>query len=82
MGQDRFKQILKYFRFDLKKNKISLPETDQFALASEIWNIFIENSLLCYKSGESITIDKKNYSHARLVALSRNIYLKNQIKFG
>ena len=42
--------------FDLKSTRPERLRTDQFALASEIWNRFIENCLLSYKAGENITI--------------------------
>ena len=60
MARDRFKKVIKYLRFDLKqKIRFEKLRTDQFALASEIWNIFIENCLLCYKWGQNIIIDEK-----------------------
>lgn len=59
MARDRFKEIMRYLRFDLKETRSERLRTDQFALVSEIWNTFIENCLLCYKPGENITVDEQ-----------------------
>lgn len=59
MARDRFKEIMRYLRFDMKATRSQRLRTDQFALVSEIWNTFVENCLLCYKAGENITVDEQ-----------------------
>jgi hypothetical protein len=59
MSRNRFMEIMKYLRFDLKSTRSIRLQTDQFALASTPWNTFIANSILCYKPGENITIDEQ-----------------------
>ena len=44
MSRVDFHVILKYIRFDMKTTRDSRLQTDKFALISEIWNLFIENS--------------------------------------
>ena len=66
MGRDRFMEILKYLRFYKRSNRSERLKTDKFALASEPWKTFIENSITCYKPGENITIDEQLFpSEAR-----------------
>ena len=59
MSRDRFKEIMRFLRFDVKQTRSLRLQTDKFALASEMWNRFINNSILCYKPGENITIDEQ-----------------------
>ena len=40
---DRFLEIIKYLRFDLKSEKRQNLLQDKFCLASSLWNPFIEN---------------------------------------
>ncbi len=40
----------------MKSSRPQRLQTDKFALASEVWKNFIENSILCYKPGENVTI--------------------------
>lgn len=58
MGRNRFVEILKYVRFDIKSTRSERLKTDKFALASAIWNSFIENSRSCYKA-PYVTIDEQ-----------------------
>ncbi len=59
MARNRFCEIMKYLRFDMKSTRRSRLERDKFALASEIWYRFIENSKLCYVPGENISVDEQ-----------------------
>lgn len=59
MSRDRFKEIMRYLRFDEKSTRSERLKTDKFALVSATWNKFIENCILCYKPSESITIDEQ-----------------------
>ena len=59
MARDRFCEIMKYLRFDMKSTRQSSLKRDKFALASEIWYRFIKNSKLCYVPGENITVDEQ-----------------------
>ncbi len=60
MSRNRFKKILRFIRFDMKFSRSQRLQTDKFALASEVWRSFIENSIiLCYKPGENVTVDEQ-----------------------
>lgn len=59
MSRNRFKEIMRYLRFDVKSTRSQRLVNDRFTLVSEVWNSFIENCLLCYKPGEAITIDEQ-----------------------
>jgi len=50
---------LREIRFDKKSERSKRLQNDKFALISEIWNKFIENSQACYKPGANITIEEQ-----------------------
>jgi hypothetical protein len=59
MTRDRFIEIMKFLRFDVKSTRSARLQSDKFALASEPWNRFITNSQMCYTAGENLTIDEQ-----------------------
>jgi hypothetical protein len=59
MSRDRFKEILRFLRFDQKSTRSARLINDKFALASEIWSPFVQNSQLCFAAGANITIDEQ-----------------------
>ncbi|KAK2580001.1 hypothetical protein KPH14_010766 [Odynerus spinipes] len=59
MSRDKFKQILRFIRFDKRTERSTLIRTNKFALFSEIWDKFIENSQACYQPGQNITVDEQ-----------------------
>ena len=59
MSRNRFSEIQRFLRFDLKVTRSQRLEDDKFALASEVWNRFIANSIMCYKPGPNITVDEQ-----------------------
>ncbi len=59
MSCNRFKDILRFIRFDMKSCRSQRLQTDKFLLASEVWRSFIENSILCYKPKENVTVDEQ-----------------------
>jgi len=56
MSRNRFCEIMEYLCFDIRSTRSARLQTDEFALASHVWNNFITNSQRCYKPGENITI--------------------------
>ncbi|XP_058873952.1 piggyBac transposable element-derived protein 4-like [Acipenser ruthenus] len=62
MSRNRFREILRFLSFDFRGTRRARLQTDKFALASEIWNGFIENSIACYKPGENLTVDEQLFS--------------------
>ena len=59
MSRDRYREILKFIRFDIRSTRSQCLMTDQFALVSTMWNQFIENCKASYRPGENITIDEQ-----------------------
>jgi len=59
MSRNRFREIRRFLRFDLRSTRSVRLRTDKFALISEVWNAFISNSRACYKSGVNITVDEQ-----------------------
>ncbi|XP_035221876.1 uncharacterized protein LOC118194783 [Stegodyphus dumicola] len=60
MARDRFRELIKFLRFDKKKpTRYERLQTDKFCFIAEVWKKFIENSITCYKSEPYITIDEQ-----------------------
>ena len=59
MSRDRFKEILRFLRFDKKSSRSERLQTDKFALFSTVWNRFIENFIAYYKPGAFLTVDEQ-----------------------
>lgn len=59
MPRDRFTEIMKFLRFDIKSRRKDRLSDDKFALASEIWKPFIHNCQQCYVPSENLTIDEQ-----------------------
>ena len=59
MSRDRFKEILRFLRFDKKSTRSQRLQIDKFALFSTVWNRFIANSVACYKPGGFLTVDEQ-----------------------
>lgn len=59
MSRNRFREIIRFMRFDIRSTRSERIVTDKFALFSTIWNRFIENCQACYKPNDNITIDEQ-----------------------
>ena len=59
MSGNRFREIMRYLRFDLKRTRSQRLQSDKFALASEVRQRFIDNCFLCYTPGENLTADEQ-----------------------
>lgn len=59
MVREKFKQILWFICFDGRTERSKRLKTDRFGLVSEIWNKFIENSQVCCKPEQNITVDEQ-----------------------
>ena len=62
MGKNRFCEIMRFLRFDIRSTRLSRLQTGKFALISAVWDKFIENCIVCYKPGKNITVDKHLFS--------------------
>ena len=59
LGRNRFCEIMRFLRFDLRSTRLSRLQTNKFALISAAWDKFVENCIVCYKPGENITVDEQ-----------------------
>lgn len=59
MSRNRFREIMKYLRFDHKSSRRQRLVEDKFGMISEIWYDFISNAQACYVPGPYITIDEQ-----------------------
>ena len=59
MSRNIFREILRYLKFDLKRTRSQCLQSDKFALASEVWQKFIDNCLPCYRPGQNLTADEQ-----------------------
>ena len=59
MSRNRFREILKFIRFDMKSTRPVKLKTDKFAFISHVWNKFIKNCNNCYKPNDNISIGEQ-----------------------
>lgn len=59
MARDRFRELMRYLRFDIRSDRCHRLLTDKFALVSDIWNPFVENCLASYRPGPNLTVDEQ-----------------------
>ena len=59
LPRDRFKEIMRFLRFDLKSERRQRVISDKFCLASSLWKPFIENCKKAYVPNPYITIDEQ-----------------------
>ena len=59
MSRNRFCEIFRFLRFDVKSNRSHRLQTDKFALFSEVWTQFTDNYCTLYKPGAFITVDEQ-----------------------
>ena len=84
MGRNRFCEIMRFLRFDLRSTKLPRLQTNKFALISAVWDKFVENCIVCYKPGENITEDEQllpTKARCRFIQYMANEPNKFGIKF-
>jgi len=59
MSRDRFKQLLRFIRFDNKTIRVERAKIDKAAPIRDIWDMFNANLFRGFKQGECITIDEQ-----------------------
>ena len=59
MSRDRFVEIMRFLRFDLKTERRRNLLHDKFALVSELWNSLISNYEKAFIPQWNITVDKQ-----------------------
>ena len=58
MARNRFREILRFLRFDMRSIRSIRLQADKFALVSDLWNRFVDNCISSYKPGPNIAIDQ------------------------
>jgi len=59
MSRNRFREILRYLRFDEKSTRSERLKNDKFALVSFVWERFVTNSQTCYVPGPYLCVDEQ-----------------------
>ena len=59
MSRNRFREKIGYLRFDLKRTRSQRLQSDNFALANEVWQRLNDICFLCYTPGENLTADEQ-----------------------
>ena len=59
MSRDRYRELLKFIRFDIRSTRSERLCNDKFALFSTVWNRFIDNCKSNYVPNENITVDEQ-----------------------
>ena len=84
MRRNRFCEIMRFLRFDMRSTRLSRLRMDKFALISAVWVKFIKNCVICYKPGENITVDEQLFptkARCRFMQYMANKPEKFGIKF-
>jgi hypothetical protein len=59
MSRSRFKEILRFIRFDDKSSRRERLQVNKFALVSDMWDRFIDNCIRCYKPQVDVVVDEQ-----------------------
>ena len=59
MSRNRYKELIRYLRFDIRSSRSERLKSDKFCLFSVIWNRFIDNCKACYIPNADITVDEQ-----------------------
>ncbi|XP_035229961.1 piggyBac transposable element-derived protein 4-like [Stegodyphus dumicola] len=81
ISRDGFKKVKRFLRFDEKTTRSTRLQTDKFALASDMWDKFIESCKTGYRPGQNITVDEQLFPSKARCRFTR--YMPNKPeKFG
>ena len=84
MTRNRWREIIRFLRFDLRSTRSTRLQTEKFALILDISNRLVDNCMSCYKPRENITIDEQLFptkSRCRFTQHMPNKLDKYGIKF-
>eukprot|EP00096_Caligus_rogercresseyi_P004194 TRINITY_DN18369_c0_g1_i1.p1 TRINITY_DN18369_c0_g1~~TRINITY_DN18369_c0_g1_i1.p1 ORF type:complete len:460 (+),score=-15.26 TRINITY_DN18369_c0_g1_i1:160-1539(+) len=59
MSRNRFQEIQRFLRFDMRSERSTRLEQDKFGLISQIWNDFTDNCSMYYNPKMEVTIDEQ-----------------------
>jgi len=59
LSRNMFMEIMRFLRFDIKRAERRRLVEDNFRLASNLWDCFIENSLKSYVPNVYVTVDEQ-----------------------
>lgn len=59
MSRNRFKEILRFLRFDVRNERVQKLQQDKFALISDVWNDFASNCSKYYIPSCELTVDEQ-----------------------
>ena len=79
MSRNRFRDIMRFLRFDNRQTRRIRLTTDKFALASEVWDRFRINSIACYKPGAEITVDEQLFPTKARCRFTQ--YIKSKVEY-
>jgi Transposase IS4 len=81
MTRDRFMEIKKFLRFDMRNTRSERLQDDKFCLMSFVLSRFVSNSQRSYNPEESLTIDEQLFPTKAVVVLL-SICLTNPTSLG
>ena len=59
MPRHRFLEIMKFLKFDVRASRRERLKNDKFALMSDVWQMFVNNSKNCYIPNCNLTVDEQ-----------------------
>uniref|UniRef100_A0A3B1KIL6 Chromo domain-containing protein n=1 Tax=Astyanax mexicanus TaxID=7994 RepID=A0A3B1KIL6_ASTMX len=80
LTRQRFRDIMRHLRFDDKNTRAARHETDKFAMISELFYKFVQNSIASYVPGENITVGEQLFPTKARCRFAQ--YVLNKDKFG
>ncbi|KAK7891608.1 hypothetical protein WMY93_023571 [Mugilogobius chulae] len=69
MPRSRYRDIMRHLRFDRREERMARLSTDKFALATDVWQWFVANSIRCYRPSDNLTVDEQLFRRKPAVAL-------------
>jgi len=61
MSRNRFSEIMRFLRFDVRSTRGQRKVADKFCRASDLWAKFVDACLACYKPTTNMTVDEQLY---------------------
>ena len=59
LSRNRFYEVMQYLKFDVRGTRRERLKNDKFALMSDVWQMFINNSRNCYIPSSNLTVDEQ-----------------------
>ncbi|KAJ8271033.1 hypothetical protein GJAV_G00122010 [Gymnothorax javanicus] len=59
LSRNRYQEIMRFLCFDRKETRRCRLTADRFAPLREVWDMFVSNSIACFRPGPNITVNEQ-----------------------